>query len=52
MRRSAPLLLLLLASACTVGPTYKAPEPPAPAAFAEPQPTDGGVDLATWWTGV
>lgn len=50
MRRSAPLLLLLLASACTVGPTYKAPEPPAPAAFAEPQPTDGGVDLATWWT--
>ena len=49
MRRSAPLLLLLLASACTVGPTYKAPEPPAPAAFAEPQPTDGGVDLATWW---
>jgi multidrug efflux system outer membrane protein len=50
MRRSAPfVLLLLLASACTVGPNYKQPEPPAPAAFAEPQPTDGGVDLARWW---
>ena len=49
MRRSAPLILLLLASACTVGPNYKAPAPPAPAAFAEPQPTDGGVDLARWW---
>jgi NodT family efflux transporter outer membrane factor (OMF) lipoprotein len=49
MRRSAPLLLALLASGCTVGPNYKAPEPPAPAAFAEPQPTDGGVDLAAWW---
>ena len=50
MRRSAPLLLLLLlASACTVGPDYKQPEPQAPAAFAEPQPSDGGVDLAAWW---
>ncbi len=49
MRRSAPLILLLLASACTVGPNYKEPTPDAPAAFAEPQPSDGDVDLARWW---
>ena len=49
MRRSAPLILLLLASACTVGPNYKEPTPDAPAPFAEPQPSDGDVDLARWW---
>ncbi len=49
MRRSASIALLLAASACTVGPNYKQPEPPVPAAFAEPQPSDGGIDLAHWW---
>ena len=52
MRRSAPLLLLLLASACTVGPNYKAPDAPVPQNYAGPQPAAGdpqGLDLARWW---
>ncbi len=54
MRRSAPLLLLLLASACTVGPNYKQPAAPMPQAYAGPQAARGdpqGLDLAQWWQG-
>jgi NodT family efflux transporter outer membrane factor (OMF) lipoprotein len=51
MRRLPTLASLLLAGACTVGPNYQAPKPPAPAAFAGPQPGAGetAVDLAHWW---
>ena len=51
MRRLFPLALLL-ASACTVGPNYRAPGPDAPAAFLGPQPPADAapqVDLAHWW---
>jgi multidrug efflux system outer membrane protein len=51
MRRSASLALLLLASACTVGPNYKQPEAPVPQAYAGPQAAVDaqGLDLAQWW---
>jgi len=54
MRPTVSLALLLLASACTVGPDYKTPTPPAPDAYAGPQPAAGdtqGLDLARWWQG-
>lgn len=53
MRRAiAPLLGLLAAAGCTVGPNYRAPTPEAPAAFAGPQWTGPApeIDLAHWWT--
>lgn len=45
--------LMLLAAGCTVGPNYKRPEVPTPAAWNEAQQTGidaTGSDLAHWWT--
>jgi NodT family efflux transporter outer membrane factor (OMF) lipoprotein len=51
MRRSAILLLPLIAAGCTVGPNYTEPKPDVPSAFAAPQPGQpADVDLAHWWT--
>jgi NodT family efflux transporter outer membrane factor (OMF) lipoprotein len=54
MRKSfvAPLAALL-ATACTVGPNYHAPETVVPPAFAGPQPAPAAgatIDPARWWT--
>lgn len=44
------LALFLLATACTVGPNYRPPQLPTPAAFGEPQSNERRpVDLAIWW---
>lgn len=53
MRRVAVLGAALLASACTVGPNYRAPAPAVPAAFVEPAPKPAAdpADLAQWWQG-
>ncbi|MGH6878051.1 MAG: efflux transporter outer membrane subunit [Rhizomicrobium sp.] len=54
MRRLLPILLAAVAlSACNVGPDYKKPETPLPAAFAEPRPALPAAaqsDLSKWWT--
>jgi len=45
-------LAALLATACTVGPDYRPPEAPVPAAFAAPQPAaapGATIDPARWW---
>ena len=52
MRRSASFALVLLASACTVGPNYKEPAAPVPQVYAGPQVAGGdpqGLDLVCWW---
>ena len=54
---SAALGMLLVSSACAVGPTYRRPEVPAPATFKEDlppgwkdaQPNDG-TPRGAWWT--
>ena len=46
-------LAALLATACTVGPNYHAPEMAVPATFAAPQPAPApgaAIDPARWWT--
>jgi NodT family efflux transporter outer membrane factor (OMF) lipoprotein len=57
--RRGPLFALplaLLATACTVGPTYRAPQLPTPPAYAEAastqrlQITPADADLSRWWT--
>lgn len=48
--RAGPLLILMLLSACTVGPDYRPPVVPVPVAYGSGQagaPAD--VDLALWW---
>ena len=50
------LLGATLLAGCTVGPNYRPPELPVPAAFAEPQsvassvPSGAAIDPAHWWT--
>ena len=61
MKRAAfPLLSALLVSACTVGPDFKAPQPPAISTYAAkgdaPAPDDQRVALGKqiegdWWAG-
>ena len=61
MKRAAfPLLSALLVSACTVGPDFKAPQPPAISSYAAkgdaPAPDDQRVALGKqiagdWWAG-
>lgn len=48
MKRLLPFLLL--ASGCTVGPDYRAPEMTPPPAFAGPQRTATATIPADWWT--
>src|SRR6201981_3296939 len=57
MKRARPmgvLTMLLLLSACTVGPDYKPPEAPAPAQYKEAgwkvgEPLDA-IDRGAWWS--
>jgi NodT family efflux transporter outer membrane factor (OMF) lipoprotein len=51
MRKSFVIpLAALLATACTVGPNYHAPETAVPPAFTGPQPAPGAaIDPARWW---
>jgi len=49
-------VVALSATACTVGPNYRRPQIPTPAAYAEAGSagetavTSGDADLSTWWT--
>ena len=54
---SAALGMLLVSSACAVGPTYRRPEVPAPATFKEDLPSgwkdaqpNDGTPRGAWWT--
>ena len=48
MSRIVPVVLMLLAAGCTLGPRYKRPDVPAPAAFrgADSAPGEAGSSLA------
>ena len=48
-RRLLAGLPLLLASACTVGPTYRPPAAAVPATYGEPATAGAAIDPATWW---
>jgi NodT family efflux transporter outer membrane factor (OMF) lipoprotein len=48
-RRLAATLPLLLASACTVGPSYRPPEAAVPASYGEPVAAGAAIDPAKWW---
>jgi multidrug efflux system outer membrane protein len=52
--RPGLLLCLIMVAGCAVGPNFKPPEAPVPAAWAGPSPlpavTAAENDLARWWT--
>jgi NodT family efflux transporter outer membrane factor (OMF) lipoprotein len=48
--RSLALLVPVAICACAVGPDYRAPAAPAPAAWTEGDAADPAADLAAWWT--
>jgi NodT family efflux transporter outer membrane factor (OMF) lipoprotein len=49
--RTGPVAALLLLGACTVGPDYRSPAIPVPAAYSNGVPSDpAAFGLADWWT--
>ena len=45
----AAAVLPALLAACTVGPSYHAPDLPVPPSYGEPVATGAAADPATWW---